>query len=345
MDFVELAAEKKLIAHFQDYLDVKKPTRKSSTHNNYALRLNGLCKALSITDIEGFTDYDKITDHLNTKPHTTRANVLTAVMDILDCEDRKKHNDVYMRYKKTRDVSTSIYLDKHDKTALTQNQKNNSITYAELLQYYKMIKGIVKEREFETQIIAYNDNTDSDPAIDYLNIRLLLRLYMLHPSRNEYADLVMIPVKEFEKIQYPMKNYLVYTERRPSFLSINIYKTMDKYGEKRIPISDTELLRWIRFHKRKFGYQEKMFYLQNGTAYTPLKMAQQLTKYSKKHIGKSISSTMMYKIVIQELQKKYKDALSNEDLEDIAKYEADLKTFAATRGHSFAIQQKIYADN
>jgi len=89
-------------------------------------------------------------------------------------------------------------------------------------------------------------------------MRLLLRLYLMHPSRNEYADLVMISVKDFNKIQHPMKNYIVFTDRQPCFLSINIYKTMDKYGEKRTPIKDKELIKWIRFHKNRFGYMEQM---------------------------------------------------------------------------------------
>ena len=36
----ELLAEKKLVAHFNDYFDIHKPKRKSSRNYNYDLRLN-----------------------------------------------------------------------------------------------------------------------------------------------------------------------------------------------------------------------------------------------------------------------------------------------------------------
>lgn len=344
MNFPELLQEKKLIQHFTDFFDEHRPKRKTSTNQNYGVRLNGLVRSGIVKNEEHFADYDLIINFLKDKPPTTTANTLTAVMDYLDASDNKKHNDLVKQYKKVRDLNTEMYLKSHQQSAFTKNQKNNEVSYKDLVSYYKLIKDIVNKQDYEKAEIKWTNNTVSTPAIDYLNMRLLLRLYLMHPSRNEYADLVMISVKDFNKIQHPMKNYIVFTDRQPCFLSINIYKTMDKYGEKRTPIKDKELIKWIRFHKNRFGYMEQMFYLQNGVGYTPMKMAQQLTKISKRHLGKSISSTMIYKIIIKELSSKYNKALENEDLENLEKYRDDLEEFAKTRGHSMKTQQAIYAD-
>jgi len=347
MNFQELLANKQLIKHFTDYLDEQRPKRKTSTNANYALRLQGVVKKLSFTVPEDFSKYDEIIESLKDRPVTTRANTITAVMDYLDILDAEKHKQVIKDFKKIRDINLTIYQKNHSQTAYTATQKSNVISYDELLSYYELIKDIVKQKKYEESEIKWQTSLGaaSFPAIDYLNARLLLRLYLMHPSRNEYADLVMIKVKDFKKIEHPMKNYLVFSDRTPCFLSINIYKTMDKYGEKRIPIKDKELIKWIRFHKNKFGYQEQMFYQQNGVGYNPLKMTQVLTVLSKRHLNKSISSTMMYKIIIKELSDKYNKALDEYDIENIEKYQEDLRNFAKTRGHTLGTQQAIYSDN
>ncbi len=338
----ELLAEKKLVAHFNDYFDTHKPKRKSSSNYNYALRLNGLVKSVGILNTDEFFDHERMIGIIQQKPATTRTNIYTTLMDWLDCDNPEKHKECIEIYRKYRDSSSKVYHQQHKKSALTKNQSDNVITYNELLSYYKEIKKLVKLNDYDNLSVKHMDEGQTNPAIDYLNLRLLLRLYILHPSRNEYATLKMISVRDYNMIEHKMYNYLVFTDRRPCFLSINDYKTYERYGQKIIPIKDKELLLWIRNHKNKFGYQEHMFYLQNGVPYTPLKMAQQLTKYSKKHINKAISSTLMYKIIINEISKKYNKALTDDDMENIHKYEKDLETFAKTRGHSLETQQSIY---
>ena len=71
-------------------------------------------------------------------------------------------------------------------------------------------------------------------------------------------------------------------------------------------------------------------------------MSQLMIKYSKKHLGKSISSTMIYKSLIQDISYLYQTAIENEDIEDIKKYKEELKKIAKSRGHSMSIQQSIY---
>jgi hypothetical protein len=69
-----------------------------------------------------------------------------------------------------------------------------------------------------------------------------------------------------------------------------------------------------------------------------------MTKYSKKLIGKSIGTTLLYKIVIKEAGLSYEEALKNDDNISAIKFNEILKKFAKTRGHSQHIQKAIYVN-
>ena len=67
-----------------------------------------------------------------------------------------------------------------------------------------------------------------------------------------------------------------------------------------------------------------------------------MTRYSKKLIGKSIGTTLIYKIVIKEAGVNYSEALKNEDLISAIKFNEILEKFAKSRGHSQKIQKQMY---
>ena len=294
-----------------------KPQRKQITNHNYALNISKISKDLSFTDHVQFLETDKIQENIKNKSFSSQANA---------------NNACYEIYHKNQ--GKGIFIGK---------QAENAITFDELMDYYHTISKIVKSNEYDKKACVCPVNGSSSRGIDYLNLRLLLRLYMLHPSRNEYATLEMISQVDYKKIQHPLKNYLVYAPQSGgSYLSINVYKMSAKYGVKKISIEDKELKSLIRFHKKKFGLGT-MFKKQNGTDHDNGTLCSLMTGYSRKHIGKSIGSTLIYKICIGEVSKKYNVALEKEDMEFMDKYKTDLEEFAKTRGHSFGVQQAIYS--
>jgi len=330
------------IQYFTDFFEENRPKRATSSNKQYGLRLGKMCSVLDIKSVDDMDDPDKILDYIKDSPVTTKANVLVAVNDYLRCNDDVKYKKTIDILHAKKNVFHDLYKHRNCQGTIVASQEKNIVTLEELYSYYDTIKDIVKERDYENTPISIAQNGLSEPAIDYLNLRILLRLYLLHPSRNEYATLEMIPVREFNKIEHPMKNYLVYSNKTPASLSINIYKTMNKYGEKRIPIKDKELITLIKFHHKKFGYGV-MFRKQNGTNLDEQYLCQVFRKYSLKHIQKAISSTLIYKILISKLAEKYETALNEEDMDNIEKYRADLDVFAKTRGHSAGIQKLIYS--
>ena len=332
------------ITEIETILSNHKPQRKASTTHSYGLLLHRISKTLNLTTYEDFLDCTKIVEHLKEKKATCChcANVCVAIQEYLKALPMSEFTDEIQMWKKHKDNYYEIYYNNQRKGVVVGRQAPNMISYKELLGYYNTICKHVKDNEYEEKSCVEYTNGISNQGIDYLNVRLLLRLLLLHPTRNDYGSLEMISGKEFSKIETPMKNYLVYQPTKGSFLSINVYKTVDRYGQKTIPIKDNQLKKLLVFHKKKFG-MGAMFRQQNMVQHNSISMAGLMTKYSKKHIDKSVGSTIIYKVIIQELSGKYKEALQNEDTEDMSKYREDLEKFANCRGHSFGIQQQIYA--
>lgn len=331
------------ITDIEERFSAFKPKRQVTTNHQYGLQISKLSKDLSITDTVQFLETDKIQEYLKLKSFSAQANANNAIMEYLKTFSNSEYDETIAHFKKQKELCYEIYHKNQKKGIFIGKQANNVISFDELIDYYRKVYDIVKTNDYQNNPCIAPINGNSSPAIDYLNLRLLLRMYILHPSRNEYSTLEMISQADYKKIQHPLKNYLVYAPQSGgSYLSINVYKMSAKYGLKKILIEDKELKSLIRFHKKKFGYGT-MFKKQNGTDHTNSTLCTLMTGYSKKLIGKNIGSTLIYKICIGEVSKKYNKALEKEDMEDMEKYRADLEEFAKTRGHSIGVQQAIYA--
>ena len=82
---------------------------------------------------------------------------------------------------------------------------------------------------------------------------------------------------------------------------MNEYKTSKKYGEKNIPV-DKDIEKLIRSYIKSLGIKngDVLFTSSTGKELSRNALSQLLTKTSKKHLGKSISTTMMRKIVVSD---------------------------------------------
>jgi hypothetical protein len=167
----------------------------------------------------------------------------------------------------------------------------------------------------------------------------------VHPSRNEYATLRFIKLQEYKKLKQPELNYVVIGSAK-SYISITNYKTDQKYGNKLSPIVDKPLLKMLKNLKKERDLEgrDHLFYLQKtGTPWDNNNLCAIMTKYSKKFLdGKSIGSTLLYKIVIQEAGLNYNDALENDDITNAVKFNEILAKYAKSRGHSQKIQKVAY---
>jgi len=314
-----------------EYFLKNRPSRKFKTNEQYALRLSKLARDSKQTDKIFLQDTDFVFKALENKPVTTKANILTAIIDYLLIEN--ENPEVIKMYKERKQTNQDKYYQENEKGALIGKQADNYVPYDELLSYYDKIEDEITKYKYETN--------DEYPSREYLNLRILLRLYLLYPSRNEYSNLELISLRDFKKIKYLMKNYIVVPGRSAPFLSINEYKTSAKYKEKRTNITDPKLKQLILFHKKKFGLGN-MFHNQSGKQYDNVDISKLLSKYSKRYLGKSISTTLMYKIIIQKVGQQFHKALEEDNDEDAEKYRKELAEFARIRGHARNTQKQIY---
>ena len=316
-----------LLQHFM----ANRPARKFKTNEQYALRLSKLARDNNKTDNTFLQQPEDVFKMLDNKPVTTKANILTAIIDYLLIE--KADPAIIKIYKERKQTNQDKYYQENEKGTLIGKQKDNFVPYEKLLEYYDKIEDEIKKHQYETN--------DKYPAREYLNLRILLRLYLLYPSRNEYSNLEMISLRDFKKKKYLMKNYLVVPGRSQPFLSINEYKTAARYKEKRTEITDTRLKQLILFHKKKFG-EGNMFQTHGGKQYDNTDLSKLLSKYTKIYLGKSISTTLMYKIIIQKVGQDFHKAIEEDRDEDAEKYRAQLAEHARIRGHAAFTQKQIY---
>tara|TARA_Y100000592_G_C5457034_1_gene311914 strand:+ start:490 stop:1482 length:993 start_codon:yes stop_codon:yes gene_type:complete len=315
-----------------EYFLKKRASRKYKTNEQYSLRLTKLARSMGHENLKFLVeDVDKVFEHLEDKPVTTQANILTAIIDFLLIQN--DHAEELKRYKERKQTNQEKYYQQNEKGELIGAQKDNFVPLEELMKYYHTIEEEVKNKNYET--------SDSGVAREYLNLRILLRLYLMYPSRNEYSNLELIQYKDFKKIKYLMKNYLVVKSGSNPFLSISEYKTAVKHKTKTTEIKDPTLKKLIEFHKKKFGFGN-MFFTQGGRKYENIDLSKLLTKYSKIYLKKSISTTLMYKIIIQSVGQEYHTALESDDHKKIEELRKILKEHARIRGHTTQTQKTIY---
>ena len=338
-----------------------KTTRRDTTNSAYATRMMSVAKKYKAYkgNDENFTSFDFLKDvedvmlFITTTPNsrkdkngeyglpsnTTQIGMINPISEYCLAINEHILANEYLKYKNVIDDKIKSTYQKNG--GITNIQKENIISYEDLVTYtYKI----------DSEIKIYEDKplktfTEVWMLNDLKAVKILMRLYLLHPSRNEYAGLKFITLRDYRKLKQPEYNYVVIGQKF-SYLSITNYKTSGKYGLKLSQITDKPLLKMLKSLKnvRDFEEKENLFYLQKtGMPWDNYNLCNILTKFSKKYMdGKSIGSTLIYKIVIAEAGLNYNEALENDDIVNAIKFNEILAKYARSRGHSQKVQKDFY---
>jgi hypothetical protein len=120
---------------------------------------------------------------------------------------------------------------------------------------------------------------------------------------------------------------------------------MNTYHNKLIELKDKPLIKMLKDLKKRRDEEgkEHLFYLpKTSKPWDNNNLCTMMTEYSKKFLCKSIGSTLLYKIVIQEAGLNYNEAIKNDDIINAVKFNEILAKYAKTRGHSQKIQKIAY---
>jgi len=122
-------------------------------------------------------------------------------------------------------------------------------------------------------------------------------------------------------------NYLI-NEKGKLTMVMNEYKTSRKFGEKKIPI-DKDVQKIIRMYMRSTGKTngDVLFVSSTGNEISRNALSQLLVKTTKRYLNKSISTTIMRKIVLSD---KFGDLVKEQ------------KEMAEITGHDVSTMNAVY---
>ena len=299
-----------------------RPNIKDSTIKKYEADLKKL-KVLFDSDDWDFLDKSaEVKNKLDGKHFTTQRNYFNAVIILLMALD--KPNRLIEEYSTMRDELNKKYEDDNATGVISDKQKENFVKLEEL---QTMI--ITMEKEIKDQKLKVK-STLSPKEKNLIQVYILYNIYTRLPMRNDVAMMEIITKRGYNKLSEEEKsktNYLRIDKGMLKFI-LNDYKTSKKYKEKVLDIPK-DLEKLLRFYMRvnKLDSGDVLFTSGTGKALTRNALSQLFIKTSKKYMNKSISTTMLRKIVLSE-----KFGGLKEEMEEMAKI----------AGHSTDVMSDVY---
>ena len=293
-----------------------RPNLKPNSIKQYEAHLKKLQKIYDTDNYDFLSSPSDVMDKLSDKHYTSIRNTLNAVIILLMALNHDdKYNKLIGDYQKERDKLNDKYLEDQQSGKISEKQKKN---FAELSEIQSMINKMEKEiKEKEIKKKTSLKVKERELMMVYTIYNILIRI----PTRNDMAGMELITKTGYNKLTEDQKkntNYLV-KEKSKMFFVLNEYKTSKKYGEKTIDIpKDLEkiLRSYIKVMDKKPG--DVLFTSSTGNPISRNSISQLLMKTSKNYLDKSVSTTMMRKIVVSdkcgamiEEQKKLADAMGH----------------------------------
>lgn len=273
-----------------------RPNIKDSTIKMYEGNLLKLKKMFETDDFKFLKDIGKVQDKLKDKHFTTQRNYYNSIIILLMALGGDK--ELIDKYNEIRDELNAKYLENQQSGVISDKQKENFISIDELRNLISKIKDDLNIPKLKKK------DTLTAKEKKLLMVYLILSILIENPMRNDLSQMKIISKKVYNNLSDKEKednNYLVMEKTSLKFI-LNDYKTSKKYAEKIIQISKPleKIIRmYMRINKLKTG--DILFPLSRNA------ISQLLIKTSKKYIGKSISTTMIRKIVASDLLKDVKE--------------------------------------
>ena len=281
----------------------ERPNLKDISIKQYIKSLNKLKDLFETDNYEFLKEPNEVMEKLSNLHFTTIRNTLNAVIVYLMAVDGDK--DIIKTYTEKRDELNTQYVEEQEKGIISDKQAKNFATKEEL---NKMIE------EMETQLKPIRKKEElSKKEKALLQVYTIFNIYMKMPMRNDIAGMIALKQGAFNKLpkeERDSNNYLVINKNNLYFI-LNNYKTKGTYNELKLDIEDKGLKK-ILFYFLKRNGEGVLFKSQVGTQLTSNALTQLLTKYSKRYMGKSVSTTMLRKIYLSDKYSDVKDEMKKD---------------------------------
>jgi len=314
-----------------DEISKARPNLKPNTIKQYETHLNKLKKIFNTDNYDFLSDPENVAEKLKDKAYTSRRNTYNAIIVLLMALNHdERYNDLIEKYDKMRNELNSKYDEEMSSGKISDKQSKNFAEYEEVEGMIKKMDNEIKNQGLKKK--AELTGKEKELLMVYTIYNMLIRI----PTRNDMAGQKLISKSQFNKLKEEDKkttNYLV-KEKNKMFGVYNEYKTSKKYGEKKIDIpKDLEkiLNMYIRKTGKKMG--DVLFVSSTGNPLSRNMISQLLMKTSKKYLNKSVSTTLMRKIVASH----HFGADS-----EFGKLKKKQEELAEKMGHSTDVMDKVY---
>mgnify|MGYP003670626774 CR=1 FL=1 len=295
-----------------------RPTLKESTINRYESQLNILKNMFDTETYDFLKNFDEVVDKLKDKNYLTARNYYNSIIVLLLALDEDK--DLIEKYVELRDKLNEKYSDSQTDNISEKQSKN----FASIEEVNLMLDTMMKEIKLK-KLKSKGDLNGKEKEL--VMMYTMFSMLKFIPTRNDLSGMVLTTPSLY-KYQSKEINYLV-IGRNKMYYMLNQYKTNKTYGiDKKIDVP-ADLMKIVRMYLRATDKKtgDVLFTTSTGNPIIRNVMSQMLLKTSKKYMGKSVSSTMMRKIVVSD---KFSD-LKKEQVK-----------YADMMGHSTATMDKIY---
>jgi len=302
-----------------------RPNLKANTIKQYVIHLTKLKKIFSTDSYDFLSNPDEVMDKIKDNHFTSQRNTLNAVIILLLAINHdKKYDELIEDYQKRRDKFNQQYLDQNADGKISEAQKNN---FVELDEIKKMLNTM--ESEIKSQGLKKKENLKGKEK-ELMMVYTIFSMLVKYPVRLDFSGMKLISKTMYNALKADDKklgNYLI-NEKGKLTMVMNEYKTSRKFGEKKIPI-DKDVQKIIRMYMRSTGKTngDVLFVSSTGNEISRNALSQLLVKTTKRYLNKSISTTIMRKIVLSD---KFGDLVKEQ------------KEMAEITGHDVSTMNAVY---
>lgn len=287
---------------------------KKSSLNTYLSSIKILKKKYDNTEFKNLKflqNTDKILNIIDDeKSITTKKNRLTAILVVLGCSKQlnKKYIDIYDKKLKEYNIEYMNFLKKQEKT---DKQKNNWVEYEDIVKLISSLKTWINNLKL------FNKKNLSNKDFNILQEYVLLNTYLNYPIRNDYANMPIFKLDDYNKLNsdIQLKNNYLILDGSDMYFYLNNFKNVKKIGTKKIKINDElkEILnKWLNVNDTKY-------FILKSNRMNPIN-ENGLTKYLNnifmKYFNKKVGSSLIRHIIISHKLKNEKTIKQKEAFAD-----------------------------
>tara|TARA_R110001592_G_scaffold18271_3_gene76072 strand:+ start:9744 stop:10703 length:960 start_codon:yes stop_codon:yes gene_type:complete len=307
------------MANLKEQIKSSRPNIKDSTIKMYESNLNKLKSMFDSDDFKFLKDFDKVMDKLETRHFTTIRNYMNSILIyLMAINSDKKQDTLLKKYQDKRDELNQQYEDEQTSGKISEKQSKNFVPLKDVVDMINKMGNDLKG--FKKKELTAKDKM-------LLQIYIIFQIHVRLPMRNDLAEMESITKRAYNKLSLEnkkAKNYLV-VEKNKMFMVLNKFKTSSKYEELRFDVPK-DLEKLLRSYLKINGLGV-LFKSSTGKALSRNQISQLLIKYSKRYIGKSISTTILRKIVLSD---------------KFGELKKEQEKMASITGHSVATMNSVY---